>query len=43
MALLIEAPENIISNLTSIQINGSNIRFVGTVKGLGIALNREQN
>ena len=43
MALLIGAPENFISNLPSIQINGSNIGFVRTAKSLGVTLNRELN
>ena len=43
MALLIEAPENFISNVPPIQLNGSNIGFVKTAKNLGVTLNRELN
>ena len=43
MALLIEAPENFISYLPPIQINGSNIGFVRTGKSFGVTLNRELN
>ena len=43
MALLSGAAEYFISNLPSIQINGSNIGFVGTAKILGVTLNRVLN
>ena len=41
MAILIGTPEHFIANLPSIQIDGSNIGFVRTVKSLGVSLNRE--
>ena len=43
MTLLIGAPENFISNLLPIQVNGSNIGFVRIAKSLGVTLNRELN
>ena len=43
MELLIEASENFTSNLSPIQVNGPNVRFVRTAKSLSIPLNRELN
>ena len=37
------APENFISNLPPIEMNGSNIVFVRTAGSLGVTLNKELN
>ena len=43
MVLLLGVPEHFISNLSPMQINGSNIGFVRITKSLDVTVNRELN